>query len=82
MKNTHLEKYETFSTSDLPLAAVFAMRFPLFEVGRDTTPRLTFRFTVTGDYLQLENEYRMGGLTVEPRKYFDQIKYLKSLLYT
>jgi hypothetical protein len=82
MEDIHLEKYEIFNTSDLPLAAVFSMHFPISEVRRDKAPRLTFRFRVSGDYLQLENEYRMGNLAVEPRKYFDQIKYLKSLLYT
>lgn len=75
-------QHEIYTTSDLPLAAVFSLYFPLDSVGRSTAPRLTFNFKVSPDAANIEDQYRMGDLTVEPRKYFDQIKYLKSLLYS
>ena len=74
-------KQEYFSTSDLALASVLSLWFPLDGLDKANPKRSQFLFCQTDKLQDLINSYWRGELKVEPQQFFNQIRVLKARLY-
>lgn len=74
--------HQNYETSDLPLAAALALWVPLERIDWDNPRRATFIFSNSEQLQELESKYHKAELRVEPRRYFDQLKAIKSRLYS
>lgn len=74
--NTNMEKYET---TDLGLASLLSMSFPL-EM-KVENKKGVFVFNKTPELQQLIKGYWDNNISVEPQSYFDAIKKIKNRLY-
>jgi hypothetical protein len=74
--------YSSFRTSDLPLAgALCVLGFMVEEVEKVNPKRSVFIFDNSKELEKAVNDYWAGRLTVEPQKYFYQLKNLKARIY-
>jgi len=72
----------TVSIRDLGLAAALvSCGFEMRETNRDTSGRANFIFIQTNELDHAVNDYWADTLEVKARKYFDNIKMLKSRIY-
>ncbi|MFH0796994.1 MAG: DUF5659 domain-containing protein [Candidatus Omnitrophota bacterium] len=78
--NTNLNE-QTYQTSDLALATCLCLFFPLEGIDRTNARRVTFIFEKSEDLDTLVNQYWRGQVQVEPQKFFNQLKIIKSRLY-
>ena len=73
---------KTYMTQDLPLAATLvSLGQSLQGIDRTNPKRAGFCFAQSSELHTLIDTYQSGNITIEPRSYFDAIKYLKSRLY-
>ena len=77
--NTAQQEY--FSTSDLALASVLSLWFPLEGLDKQNPKRSQFLFCQKKELQDLINSYWRGELKVEPQQFFNQIRVLKARLY-
>lgn len=71
-----------YRTSDLPLAAVLSLHQPVQSLDRIDPRRVVFVFLNAVELENVVKAYWKAEIRVEPRRYFDQVKHLKSLLYS
>lgn len=72
----------TISIRDLGLAtALVSCGFVMSDTRRDETGRMHFIFVGTDELDHAVNDYWADTLDVKARKYFDDIKMLKSRIY-
>ena len=70
-----------FSTSDLALSsALLCLGYQLREIQK-TTPRAFFLFERTSELEGVAEMYWAGDLQVDPKKYFNCLKEIKTRLY-
>ena len=81
IKITELNE-DIFSTSDLALAAILSIWFPLQKVDKRNPRRALFVFHRSKKLDNLLKKYWEKKLAIEPRQYFDQLKSLKARLYS
>lgn len=75
-----LEDY--YSTSDLALAAVISLWYPLEAIDRTENPHKSqFLFKRDKELDQLVASYWHGELKINPQSYFNAIKSIKARLY-
>jgi len=75
-------KQPTIRIRDLGLAAALVSSgFVMSDTQRDTTGRTYFVFMQTNELDHAVNDYWADTLDVKARKYFDDIKMLKSRIY-
>jgi len=75
------EKNNIFKTSDLALAAVILLYYPIQSINKSNPKRVIFIFTKDKNFdLYIERFYR-GELSVNPFKYFQNLKLLKNRIY-
>lgn len=73
----------TLRVKDLGLAAALvSCGFELQDVKRDENHRMYFIFTQKYDLDRAVSNYRADTLNVKARRYFDNIKMLKNMIYT
>jgi hypothetical protein len=73
---------EPFSTSDLGCcAALVSLSFPLTRLDRSNPRRVLFVFAPAEGVAEAAERYFAGGLAVEARLYFDNLKMLKTRIY-
>ena len=75
-----MSQNDFYSTSDLALAAVVFLFYPL-EAIDNQNPRARFLFKREADLDKLIEEYWRGELKVEPKAYFNALRTIKSRLY-
>ncbi len=76
------EESPTVSIRDLGLAAALvSCGFVMSDTQRDQTGRTHFLFAETNELDHAVNDYWADTLDVKARKYFDDIKMLKSRIY-
>ena len=80
-KLTEPNSTDLFISSDLALAAVVSLYFPIVIVDKENPRKAQFVFNRSKNLRELVDNYWNGKLLVEPRKYFDSIKALKARLY-
>ena len=72
---------QNFGTSDLPLAAVLSLYFPIESVNRSNPHRIEFEFENNPRLQNILQEYLQSRLRVEPKQYFYQLKTLKARIH-
>lgn len=70
-----------YSTSDLALAGVLSLFYPIDFIDKNNPSKAVFGFKKDSNMDQVIESYWKGVLKVEPRAYFNQIKLIKSRLY-
>jgi hypothetical protein len=80
-KRLKLNNY--YSTSDLALATALSLWFPIETIDKTTDPhRAIFLFKRDEELDRLLEAYWRRELKVEPQAYFNQLKLIKSRLYS
>lgn len=75
-------KYDNiFQTSDLPLATLLSLHYPLLSINKSNPSRVVFSFTNNHKLENIVNEYWLGKTNVEPNSYATQMKVLKNRIY-
>lgn len=74
-------KSEYFETSNLALATVISITFPIVQIKNKDTGKAIFVFDYSTELTQLVETYWKKELRVEPQEYFDQLRTIKSRLY-
>lgn len=83
MTQQRLSTNDYYSTSDLALATVISLSYPLEVIGKTQNPhKALFVFNRSKNLNELVDKYWKKELLVEPRTYFDQLKALKNRLYS
>jgi hypothetical protein len=78
-----MEDYKThLITSDLCLASVISMNFPLESLDKTDKRKIKFIFKRSKELDLMVEMYTYGKLKIEPRLFFNQIKELKNRLYS
>ena len=74
---------EYFQSSDLALAAVLFLSFPLEGINKDNPRKALFLFEKDedGNLDEMITDYWRGELKVEPRRYFEALRQIKARLY-
>ena len=71
-----------YETSDLALASVIALFFPLDAIDRANPQKAHFMFERSKELEKLIEGYWKRELQIEPQVYFQSIKTLKGRLYS
>ena len=74
-------KNDYWQTSSLPLVATISLYYPIVTIDKRDPRRAIFSFERDERLIQLVQDFWNNQLKVNPRKYFDQIKFIKSRLY-
>ena len=81
MRQQYLKDTDFYKTSDLPLATVISLYYPL-EVVDKTNPRRAFFVFKRGEKLdELIEKYYKRELKVDPATFFERLSFIKSRLY-
>lgn len=78
-KDIDLNEYKT---SDLALATAISLFHPLQSIDRQNPTKSLFIFRKNKSLDKVINNYWEGKLKVEPKSYFNQLKTLKSRIYS
>lgn len=74
---------KTFNTSDLPLAACLAtLAFPVLALESVGNGKVAFIFEGTAELYSAVEKYWRSDVLIEPLRYFNSLKYLKSRLHS
>lgn len=76
-----IEEKDLFRSSDLSLAAIISMYYPVEALDKSDTRKIVFVFRREAGLDELVQAFWNKSLTVEPRAYFDAIKAIKSRIY-
>lgn len=71
-----------FKTSDLALASVISLFIPLEEINKENPRKADFVFKQSKKLEEIIKQYWNRELQIEPRQFFDQIKAIKTRLYS
>ena len=88
MKNTLNENLTTqitkgnYKTSDLSLITILSLSFPVKTIEKTNSKRLLFCFESTKELNKCIENYWAGDLQVEPQKFFNQLKTIKTRIYS
>lgn len=78
---TILNDKDFYRTTDLALAAVLSLSFPIEAIDRQSR-KAQFIFKRENGLDQLIENYWRGGLKVEPQAYFQELRVIKARLYS
>lgn len=71
-----------YRVSDLGLACVLSLYFPIISVDKSNPRKIFFNFNKSKDLDLIIEKYWSGGLKVEPKHYFSNLKILKTRIYS
>ena len=71
-----------FQTSDLALATVISLSYPLEVIDKTNPQKAEFLFKRDNQLDQLIESYWRKELKIEPQTFFNQLKFIKSRLYS
>lgn len=71
-----------YQTSDISLATVISLSYPLTEIQPQSNNKSLFVFKRIKELEKLVEDYWSGNLKVEPKAYFNQLKTIKTRLYS
>lgn len=72
---------KVIKTTDLALVALLSLEFNIIEMDRGEGGRVTFSFEETPKLNKAMAKYWALEARVEPQKYFNQIRLIKSRIY-
>ncbi len=81
MKIKVLKENDFYKTSDLALAAVIFLFYPLEEIDNQNPRKAQFLFKKDAALDELIKNYWCGELKVEPQTYFNALRIIKARLY-
>jgi len=79
---TRLKLNNYYSTSDLALATALSLWFPLETIDKTNPHKAIFLFKRNEELDRLLEAFWRRELKVEPQAYFNQLKLIKSRLYS
>lgn len=82
MKKECLRKNDFYKTSDLPLAVVLSLFYPLEAIDRTNPRRAFFIFKRSPKLDEIIEKYYRRELKVEPATFFERLSFLKARLYS
>lgn len=71
-----------YATSDLPLVATLSLYFPVEKIDTTNPRRTSFLFLQTSELNDLITKYWRKELRIEPLAFFNQLKTVKTMLYS
>lgn len=71
-----------YKTSDLALAASLSLYSPVNTIDSTDSKRIIFIFKQSQELDQLVDMYWRGEMKVDPQQYFNQLKIIKSRIYS
>lgn len=80
MTTQNLKENDFYKTPDLALAGVLSLWYPLEAVDFKNPPRAQFLFLRDEKLDKLIQMYWRGELQVEPQRYFNQLRVIKTRL--
>jgi hypothetical protein len=80
MENSINKNYH--KTSDLALAATLSLYSPIQSIESDDGHRMVFLFDKTPQINDLISKFLMGELRIEPQQYYNQLKVIKTRIYS
>jgi len=78
----HINICDYYSSSDLAMVAAISLFYPLDSIDRTNPVKAQFLFKRDGNLDQLVEAFWRQELKVEPQAYFNQLKVIKSRLYS
>lgn len=75
-------KDNCFYVSDLGLATTLSLHFPIKTIDRSNPRRVVFVFDQTDDLNDFVNRYWRNEIVVEPQTFTNQIKNIKTRIYS
>ncbi|PIS13836.1 hypothetical protein COT65_01940 [Candidatus Shapirobacteria bacterium CG09_land_8_20_14_0_10_47_13] len=81
MVQENLSLNDYYSTSDLALAAVISLWFPMEFIDRTNPHKAAFLFRREKGLEEIVESFWKRDLKIEPQAYFSQIKAVKARLY-
>lgn len=81
IKQQYLNETDFYKTSDLPLAVVLSLYYPLEAIDRTNPRRAFFIFKRSPELDELIEKYYRRELKVDPATFFERLSFLKSRLY-
>ena len=85
MKIDNVDKLPTqqfYKTSDLGLVTTLSLFFPVRTIDRSNPRKVLFVFDQTGELNDFVNKYWRSEITVEPQTFTNQIKNIKTRIYS
>lgn len=77
-----MENENQYKTSDLPLATVLSLFSPIESIDSSDKRRVFFVFKQSQELDKLIKKYWDRELKIEPQEYFNQLKIIKSRIYS
>lgn len=81
MNQETLKLKNCFKTSDLALTAAISLFYPIEAIERQNPRKAIFLFKRNESLDELIETYWRGEARVEPQKYFNQLRTIKTRLY-
>lgn len=82
MTQQKLSTNDYYSTSDLALATVISLSYPIEVIDRTNPTKAEFLFKRDEGLDKLVESYWRRELKIEPQAYFNQLKAIKARLYS
>ena len=77
-----MNKYKYYQTTDIALATIISLSFPLVRITPQSNSKSLFVFERSKELERLIEDYWSGTLKIEPKTYFNQLKQIKTRLYS
>ena len=71
-----------YIATDLALVAALSLQFPIEQIDKTNPRKVKFSLKDSDALRSLVQAYWRKELRIEPRSYYDQLRTLKSLLYS
>jgi len=71
-----------YQTSDLCLVTTISQFLPILEVDGTNSKRSLFSFSESPELSEIITTYWNGSIRVEPKQFFNQLKLIKSRIYS
>jgi len=82
MKRSIAKETKFYRTNDLALATLISLYHPVESIDFENPRKAFFLFLRDEKLDQLVEDYWRGSISVEPKNYFDQLRQLKSRIYS
>lgn len=79
-KNKNENKY--YKTADLALIAALSLNFPIESLEKSAGKKVYFYFEKTLELERFIDSYWRADLKIEPQTYFNQLKIIKTRIYS
>lgn len=77
-----MKNNDYYQTSDIALATIVSLSFPLVRITPQSNSKSLFVFERSKELEKLIEDYWSGTLKIEPKVYFNQLKTIKTRLYS